>query len=150
MHTTNVIALLASLIMAVPLRADLWTNHAGRVIEGRIEAFDGAQVTLTRMNGSRLSLSLSALCQSDQHRVRLLAGHSVAPLFVQGAYRDARTILEQFERLPAEQRTEEARTGCLRMACAIFDARLKSRMDELKDKAVLEEVRRLRASLQSQ
>lgn len=117
------------------------------MIEARLEAFDGAWVTLARTNGSQVRLPLSALCQADRNRVRQQTGHSVAPAFVQGAYRDARVILEQFERLPAEQRTEEGRAGSIRMACAVFDARLKPRMEELKDKDVFDEVRLLRASL---
>jgi hypothetical protein len=150
MRTANLAVLLGWLAMAAPLRADLWTNQAGRVIEARLEAFDGASVTLTRTNGSLLRLPMSALSQTDQHRVRLQTGHSLVPAFVQGAYRDARAVLEQFERLPAERRTEPARTATIRMACAVFDARLKPRLGELKDKDILEEIRRLKAALHGQ
>jgi hypothetical protein len=136
--------------MATPLFADLWTNQAGRVIEARLETFDGATVTLARTNGSHLRLPLGSLCQEDQTRVRLQAGRSIAPAFVHAAYRDAKAVMEQFDRLPAERRTDEARSASIRMACAAFDARLKPRLDELKDKRIQEEIRRLRVSLHGQ
>ncbi|MBI2949327.1 MAG: hypothetical protein HYY23_16925, partial [Verrucomicrobia bacterium] len=136
--------------LATPLWADLWTNQAGRVIEARIEAFDGAWVTLARTNGFRLRLPVGVLCHADQHRVRRQTGHSIAPAFVQGAYRDARAIIEQFQRLPAERRTELGRTASIHMACVVFDGRLKARLSELKEKEILEEVRRLRAALRDQ
>jgi len=142
--------LIGLLTMAPPLWADLWTNQAGRVIEARLETFDGSQVTFARTNGTSLKFPLSALCQTDQHRVRLQTGYSVAPAFVQSAYRDAKAVIEKFERLPAGQRTKEAIAASTRMACAVFDARLKPRLEELKDKDVLEEIRRLRTSLHSQ
>ena len=147
MRTAGIIAISGWLAMSWPLSADLWTNQAGRVIEARLEAFDGAWVTLALTNGSSLRLPLGSLCQADQYRVRRQTGHSLAPAFVHSAYRDARKIIKQFERLPPEQRTEEARAGCARLARAIFDARLKPRLDELKDKDVLEEVGHLRVSL---
>ena len=148
MRTTGLI-LLGWLTMATPLWADLWTNQAGRVIEARLKAFDGASVTLTRTNGSSLRLPLSALCQTDQRRVLSLKGHSIVPIFVQAAYRDARTIIDQFERLPTELQTEQGRAASWRMAREVFEARLKPRLEELKDKKVLEEIRRLRASLEA-
>jgi hypothetical protein len=140
MRTIPLVVLFASFPLPVQLWADQWTNQAGRVIEARLDAFDGVSVTFTRTNGFILRIPVSALCETDQHRVRLQTGHSLAPSFVQGAYRDAKAILERFERLPAAQRTEETRTATIHMACAVFDARLKPRLAELKDKNVLEEV----------
>lgn len=140
--------LLAWLTLAAQLRADQWTNLAGRVIVARLDGFDGVSVTFTRTNGSRLRIPVNALCESDQHRVRLLSGHSPAPSFVLDAYRDANAILERFARLPARQQTESARVATLRMARAVFDARLKDRLDELKEKNLLAEVNRLRDTLQ--
>jgi hypothetical protein len=145
MQTARLVLL--SALLAASTQADLWTNQAGRVIEARLDGFDGSQVTLVRTNGAVLKLPLKALCPADQRRVQLQHGRSIAPLFVQAACRDARSVLDRFERLPAEQRTEEARAQAQRMACAVFDARLKPRLGELKDKQVLEEVKRLRASL---
>jgi hypothetical protein len=142
--------LLGWFTMAMPLCADLWTNQAGRVIEARLEAFDGASVTLTRTNGAHLKLPLSALCPTDQQRVLSQMGRSVVPAFIQAAYRDARTIIDQFERLPTGLQTEQGRASSVRMAREVFDARLKPRLNELKDKNVLEEVQRLRASLEGQ
>jgi hypothetical protein len=141
---------LSGLLAAVaPAWADLWTNQAGRVIEARLQEFDGAQVTLVRTNGAVLKLPLKALCPSDQRRVELLHGRSIAPPFVLGAYRDARTVLDRFDRLPAEQQTPEARQKAVNMACAVFDARLRGRFAELSDKDVQSEVKRLRDSLGS-
>jgi hypothetical protein len=150
MRITHLVVLLACFVTPLQLCADLWTNQAGRVIEARLEAFDGATVTLVRTNGSQLKLPLSALSHSDQNRVRLKSGKAVAPAFVHDAFRDAKEVLEKFERLPDEQRTDEARVAATRMACAIFDARLKPRMQELKAPSVLAEVRRLRAALNGQ
>jgi len=150
MRITHLVVLLACFAPPLQLCADLWTNQAGHVIEAKLQSFDGATVTLVRTNGSQLKLPLSALSKADQNRVRLKSGQAVAPAFVHDAFRDAKEILEKFERLPDEQRTDEARIAATRMACAIFDARLKPRMHELKAPAVLEEVRRLRASLNSQ
>jgi len=150
MRIIHRVVLLACFVAPLQLCADLWTNQAGHVIEANLKSFDGATVTLVRTNGSQLKLPLSALSQADQNRVRLKSGQAVAPAFVHDAFRDAKEILEKFERLPDEQRTDEARIAATRMACAIFDARLKPRMHELKAPAVLEEVRRLRASLNSQ
>lgn len=141
--------LIASLILPAQLVAEQWTNLAGRVIVARLDGFDGVSVTLTRTNGSHLRIPVSALCESDQHRVRLRTGHSPAPPFVLDAYRDAKTILDRFARLPAGQRTESARIATHRMACAVFDARLKDRIDELKKKNLLEEIKRLRETLQT-
>ena len=137
---------------AAPLRlyADLWTNQAGHVIDAKLQSFDGATVTLVRTNGSQLKLPLSALSKSDQDRVRLKSGQAVAPAFVHDAFRDAKEILDKFERLSDEQRTEEARIAATRMACAVFDARMRPRLAELKSPAVLREVQRLRASLNCQ
>ena len=147
---TMPLILLGWLTMATPLWADLWTNQAGRAIEARLKAFDGASVTLTRTNGSSLQLPLSALCPTDQQRVLSQMGHSVAPAFVQAAYRDARRIIEQFERLPTEQQTGQGRAASIRMAREVFEARLKPRLDELKEKNVFQELQHLRASLQGQ
>ena len=147
MRSTRLLLLLACLVFTLSARGDLWTNQAGRVIEGKLEAFDGATVTLLRTNGSQFKLPLTALCQTDQQRVRLRTGQSSVPPFVQAAYRDARAVVEQFDRLPEAQRTEEARLGSIRMACAVFDARLQPRLGELKDKNVLQQISQLRASL---
>jgi hypothetical protein len=150
MRIIHLVVLLACFAAPLQLRADLWTNQAGHVIEAKLQSFDGATVTLVRTNGSQLKLPLSALSQADQNRVRLKSGKAVAPAFVHDAFRDAKEILNKFERLPDEQRTDEARIAATRMACAIFDARLKPRMQELKAPSVLAEVRRLRASLNGQ
>ncbi len=150
MRGTGLVLLSGLLAGAAPARGDLWTNQAGRVVEARLEAFDGAWVTLVRTNGSQLKLPLGALCPADQRRVRLQTGQSVAPAFVQAAYRDAKAVLEKFDRLPAERRTEEARVASIGLACAAFDARLKPRLGELKEPGVSNEVRRLRALLQGQ
>jgi hypothetical protein len=128
MRTMCRIVLLGVITTAMPLWADLWTNQAGRVIEARLEAFDGTQVTLTRTNGSRLKLPIGALSQADQDRVRRQAGHSLAPAFVEAAYRDAKAVIEQFRSLPSERRTEKRRAASIQMACAVFDARLKPRL----------------------
>lgn len=141
------LVLLGCLTIATSLRADLWTNQAGRVIEARLEALDGASVTLTRTSGAQLRLPLSALCPTDQQRVLAQMGRSPGPAFVQAAYRDARAIIDQFERLPAGLQTEQGRAASKRMAREAFEARLKPRLDELKDRNVLGEVQRLRASL---
>ncbi len=132
------------LTIGASLQADLWTNQAGRVIEARLLEFDGTWVTLARTNGSRLRLPLTALRPADQRRVKLQLGESIAPPFVLAAYREARTVLDQFNKLPAQQRTEDARTKTGRMAGAVFDGRLKPRQDELKDPPVQTEVQRLR------
>jgi len=147
MRINHLVVLLACFASPLRLRADLWTNQAGHVIEAKLQTFDGATVTLLRTNGSQLKLPLSALSKADQNRVRLKTGKAVAPAFVHDAFRDAKEVLEKFDRLPDEQRTNEARAAATRMACAIFDARLKPRLQELKAPSVLEEVRRLRASL---
>jgi hypothetical protein len=147
MRITAPVVILACFIAPLRLCADLWTNQAGHVIEAKLQAFDGATVTLVRTNGSQLKLPLSALSKADQNRVRLKSGQAVAPAFVHDAYRDAREVLDKFERLSEEQRTEEGRAAATRMACAIFEARLKPRVAELKAPAVLREVQRLRASL---
>jgi hypothetical protein len=150
MRITHLVVLLACLVAPLQLCADLWTNQAGHVIDAKLQAFDGATVTLVRTNGSQLKLPLSALSKADQNRVRLKSGQAVAPAFVHDAYRDAKEILDKFERLSDEQRTDEARLAATRMACAIFDARLKPRLHELKAPTVLREVQRLRASLNCQ
>lgn len=148
MRAISLVVLFASFTLPVQLLGEQWTNQAGRVIEARLEAFDGVLVTFARTNGLLLKIPVSALCEKDQHRVRLQTGHSLAPAFVHDAYRDAKAIIERFERFPTAQRTEEAWTATRRMACAIFDARLQPRRDELTHKAVAEEVRRLRNALQ--
>jgi hypothetical protein len=135
------------LAAAAPARADWWTNAAGRVIEARLEGFDGAQVTLVRTNGAILKLPLKALCPADQRRVRLQQGQSVVPPFVLTAYKDASAILDKFQRLPAEQQTAEARQKAANMACAVFDGRLRARSAELADQEVLREIKRLRDTL---
>ena len=150
MRITHLVVLLACFAPPLQLCADLWTNQAGHVIEAKLQSFDGMTVTLVRTNGTLLKLPLSALSRLDQDRVRLKSGQAVAPAFVHDAYRDAREVLDKFERLSDEQRTEEARAAATRMACAIFDARLKPRLGELKSPAVLREIQRLRASLNCQ
>ena len=150
MRITRLVLLLACFATPLRLCADLWTNQAGHVIEAKLQSFDGATVTLVRTNGSQLKLPLSALSKSDQDRVRLKSGQAVAPAFVHDAFRDAKEILDKFERLSDEQRTEEARIAATRMACAVFDARMRPRLAELKSPAVLREVQRLRASLNCQ
>jgi hypothetical protein len=127
--------------------AELWTNMAGRTIEATLEKFDGVTVTFTRTNGTSLTMPLRVLNLPDQQRVKIRSGHNIAPAFVQGAYRDARTVLDRFEALPAERRTEEARAAAIRTACAIFDARLKPRASELQNPQVRDEIKRLRDSL---
>src|SRR5512138_2791417 len=119
-------------VMALaPARADTWTNQAGRVIEARLGEFDGVWVTLLRSNAAPLRLPLSALCPADQRRVRLLKGQSIAPDFVRAAYRDATTVLQRFERLPADQQTADGWTKAVRMACSLFDARVNARSAQL-------------------
>jgi len=138
------------LVLLLPLQAELWTNQAGRVIDATLEKFDGASVTFVRTNGSRLVLPLLALTVADQQRVKLKSGHTVVPVFVQAAYRDACSVLDRFGKLPAAQRSDNARTKATRMACAVFDARLEPRQQELKDPEVRREIKRLRASLEGQ
>ena len=150
MRITHLVVFFACFAAPLQLWADLWTNQAGHVIEANLKSFDGATVTLVRTNGSQLKLPLSALSKADQDRVRLKTGQAVAPAFVHDAFRDAREILDKFERLPDEQRTDEARAAATRMACAIFEARLKPRLHELKGPSVLREVQRLRAALNCQ
>ncbi len=147
MRLTHLVVLLACFVAPLQLCADLWTNQAGHVIEANLKSFDGSTVTLVRTNGTLLKLPLSALSKADQNRVLLKSGKTVAPTFVHDAYRDAKEILDKFERLADEQRTDEARVAATRMACAVFDSRLKPRLAELKSPAVLREVQRLRASL---
>jgi len=150
MRIIRLFVLLACFATPIALYADVWTNQAGHVIEAKLHAFDGATVTLVRTNGSQLKLPLSALSKPDQNRVRLKSGQAVAPAFVHDAFRDAREVLDRFERLSDEQRTDEGRLAATRMACAIFDARIKPRLHELKAPTVLAEVQRLRASLNCQ
>ena len=150
MRIVHLVVLFACFVAPLQLPADLWTNQAGHVIEAKLQSFDGSTVTLVRTNGSQLKLPLSALSKADQNRVRLKTGQAVAPAFVHDAYRDAKEILDKFERLSDEQRTDEARAAATRMACAIFEARLKPRLHELKAPSVLREVQRLRASLNCQ
>ena len=150
MRIVHLVVLFACFVAPLQLPADLWTNQAGHVIEAKLQSFDGATVTLVRTNGTLLKLPVSALSRADQDRVRLKSGQAVAPAFVHDAYRDAREVLDKFERLSDEQRTEEARAAATRMACAIFDARIKPRLGELKSPAVLREIQRLRASLNCQ
>lgn len=138
----------AWLAFTFPAAADLWTNQAGRILEAALEKFDGASVTFVRTNGARLVLPLRALSPADQRRVKQRTGHTVVPAFVQGAYLDARSILDRFEALPAEQRTDEARAGATRTACAVFDGRVEPRRRELKDPEVARETRRLRDALE--
>ena len=147
MRIAPLVVLLACFVTPLQLCADLWTNQAGHVIEASLKSFDGSTVTLVRTNGSQLMLPLSALSKEDQDRVRLKSGQAVAPAFVHDAYRDAREILDKFERLADDQRTDEARAAATRMACAVFEARLKPRLHELKSPTVLREVQRLRTSL---
>jgi hypothetical protein len=147
MLTTRLLVLAVLLAALGPVRADMWTNQAGRVIEARLKEFDGVWVTLVRTNSSTLRLPLSALCKTDQRRVRAQKSQSIAPGFVQAAYKDAVGILERFQRLPADQQTAEGREKAVHMACSVFDARVNARSAELTDKDVLYEVRRLRASL---
>ena len=142
------LAFLALLVAGLtPARGEMWTNQAGHVIEARLGEFDGVWVTLERTNGSALRLPLSALREPDQRRVRLLKGQTVAPAFVQAAYRDAVTILERFERLPAAQQTAEGWKQAANLACATFDARIQARATELTNAVVLAEVQRLRVAL---
>ena len=150
MRITRLVVLLAGFATPLSLCADLWTNQAGHVIEAKLQGFDGATVTLLRTNGSQLKLPLSALSKPDQNRVLLKSGKAVAPAFVHDAFRDAKEILDKFERLPDEQRTDEARVAATRMACTIFEARLKPRLHELKAPTILAEIQRLRAALNCQ
>jgi hypothetical protein len=138
-----VVVFLASLTQ---LAAELWTNQASRVIEGTLKDFDGAWVTLVRTNGMALRLPLSVLCASDQRRVLLQSARSIAPDFVQAAYKDARSVLDRFESLPAHQQTSEGRKRAVLMACSVFDTRIKTRAAELQEKALQDEVQRLRLS----
>jgi hypothetical protein len=130
-----------------PVQGEMWTNQAGRVIEARLEACQGDWVTLVRTNGAVLKLPLSALRPADQRRARLQKAQSIAPAFVLAAYKDAHAVLDRFERLPADQQTAASRAAANQMACSVFDARLKARAAELTDKAVLDEVKNLRALL---
>jgi hypothetical protein len=68
-----------------PLCSENWTNQAGRVIEGRLDKFDGSYLILIRTNGLALRLPLSALCKSDQQRVLVQNACSIAPDFVVAA-----------------------------------------------------------------
>jgi hypothetical protein len=147
MRTAHLLLFMALFGALGPAQAETWTNQAGRAIEARLADFDGVWVTLVRTNAATLRLPLSALCAADQRRVRVQKAQSIAPSFVMAAYKNARTVLERFERLPAEQQTAAGRTNAGHMACSIFDARLKARSSELTEKAVLEEVQRLRALL---
>ena len=129
------------------LHAEFWTNQAGRVMEGKLNQFDGVTVTILKTNGVRLQIPLTALCEADQRRVRAQTGQSIAPLFVQAAYRDALTVLAQFDRLPPEQKSEDNAIKARRTAQAVFDARLKPRMRELQQPDVRQEIKRLRFTL---
>jgi hypothetical protein len=141
--------LLFLLLFAAPVaaRGEMWTNQAGRVIEARLGEFDGIWVTLLKTNSSVLKVPLSALCEADQRRVRLLKGQTIAPPFVQSAYLDAASVLRRFERLPADQQTLEGWKKAANMACSVFDARISARSAQMTNQAVLEEVQRLRAAL---
>ena len=141
------VLLVLLLCLGSTVQADLWTNQAGKVLEGTLGEFDGVSVTLVRTNGSILKLPLTALSPTDQQRVRMQKHQSIAPDFVKAAYRDATVPLERFGRLPAQQQTAEARAKAAQMAVLVFDTRLKARSAELTNQAVLEEVKRLRSLL---
>ena len=141
---TLVFLVLGSILTA---RGEFWTNQAGKVIEGRIESIAGSTILLVRTNGSQMKIPLQALAQPDQRRALSQVGRTFAPEFVQVAYRDACAILEQFDRLAPELRTEAAATKARRLACSVFDARLKPRSAELQQTEVQTEVQRLRAAL---
>jgi hypothetical protein len=143
--------LILAFLLGMPqlARCEYWTNQAGRVIEGQLEKFDGAWLTLLRTNGTALRLPLSALCKPDQQRVLVQNALSIAPGFVIAAYKDATSVLERYNRLPLDQQTPEARRASTHMACAVFDGRISPRKAELADKAVQVEVKRLRALLAS-
>jgi hypothetical protein len=140
---------LSAALSSVGVRAELWTNQAGKIIEAELAKIEGTTVTLVRTNGSRIVLPLSALSKADQQRAKRQTGETVAPPVAQAAYRDARAILERFAALPAGQRTPEARTAAIRTACAVFDGRLKPHAVELQDANVAEEVKRMRDSLET-
>ncbi len=143
----RILALLL-LLAAERAWAELWTNQAAKVIQGNLEHFDGATVTLARTNGATLTLPLSAFCAADQRRVLAWSRRSVAPEFVWSAYRDAAAALARFDRLPADQQTAEARGKAANMARSVFDARVQPRSAELASPAVLQEVSRIRGLLQ--
>ena len=149
MLTARLVLLAMLLGAAAPARSESWTNQAGRVIEGRLGDFDGVWLTLIRTNGLPLRLPLSALCKADQRRVLAQKSLAIVPDFVTAAYKDAGTVLERYDRLPPEQQTPEARQGAVQMACAVFDGRVNPRKAELDDKAVQDEVKRLRTQLAS-
>ena len=130
-------------------RGESWTNQAGRVLEGRLGEFDGAWLTLIRTNGTPLRLPLSALRQPDQQRVLSRKALSIAPAFVLAAYKDASLVVQRYDRLPSDQQSPAGRNAAIQMACAVFDNRIRARQSELKDKAVVAEVRRLRERLAS-
>ncbi len=136
--------LLAAVAVA---HAENWTPKAGRVIEARLGECDGAGVTVIRTNGLRVRLPLSALAKPDQQRALTQRALSIVPAFVTAAHKDASMVLQRYELLPSSQQTQEARNASIQMACAIFDSRIHAGRAELKDPAVMAEVRSLRAEL---
>jgi hypothetical protein len=144
MESGRIHVLLLFLAVLWAAQAETWTNQAGRTIEAKLGAFDGAWVTLVRSNGSTLRLPLSALSAPDQRRVRMQKAQSIAPPFVRAACKDAVAVLDRFARLPADQQTAEGWSKAVRMACAIFDERLTPRSAELTSRYVQEEVQHLR------
>jgi hypothetical protein len=147
MKAARLFSLMLLVTVQAPAWGEMWTNQAGRVIEAKLGAFDGVWVTLERTNAPALRVPLSALREPDQRRVRLLKGQSVAPAFVQAAYRDAATVLRRFERLPADRQTADAWKQAADVACATFDARIQARSTELTSAEVQAEVKRLRLAL---
>jgi hypothetical protein len=144
---------LVGLLLLVTLcwaRAEMWTNQAGRVVEARLQSFDGVSVTLVKTNAQTLQIPLASLCAADQRRVRQQAGLSIAPEFVQAAYRDASAVLARFDSQPASRKTGEGRTKAALMACSVFDARMGVRAQEITDQAVRDEIKRLRSLLADQ
>ena len=147
MPTACLIVFIVAFAAQGSVRAEMWTNQAGRVIEAKLGEFDGTWITLVRTNGATLKLPLSALREADQHRVRRHKAQSIAPSFVMAAYLDAVTVLRRFDRLPADQRTTESWQKAVQMAYSIFDARISVRSAEITDNAVRAEIRRIRAAL---
>ena len=129
-------------------QVESWTNQAGHVVNAELVEYASGSVTLKTAQGSTLRIPLSALCEHDQRRIRIQCNESIAPEFVQTAYRDARALIIRYDQHAGGWKDAEERRAACNLARAIFDARIAAQDAIRDDPAVQDEVRRLRSLLQ--
>lgn len=108
----------------VDARASSWTNQAGKAIEAEALSLERGVVTLQRPDGETMRVLFTAFSPGSQQRLRKQFKVADVPDHILLAHRDATAMVQRYDRLPDDRKSEGGRDAVVRAARTLFDHRV--------------------------